>query len=82
MNKMKISRGLKIAVIASLAVSVVSFAVMTLWNGVVPPVIGWHQISFVQAFALLVLSRILLGGWHKRGGHHMQMRCVAVESRT
>ena len=40
--------------------------VMHLWNWLLPMLFGWHQITFWQALGLLVLSRILFGGW---GGH-------------
>ncbi|HEY2627859.1 MAG TPA: hypothetical protein VGI57_01970 [Usitatibacter sp.] len=50
----------------------VSYLVMWLWNWLVPPVIGWKTIDFLQAMGLLVLTRLLVGfrgfgGWH---GHH------------
>jgi len=40
--------------------------VMHLWNWLLPPLFGWHVINFWQALALLVLCRILFGGF---GGH-------------
>lgn len=40
--------------------------VMHLWNWLLPPLFGWHQITFWQAVALLALCRILFGRW---GGH-------------
>jgi hypothetical protein len=43
--------------------------VLQLWNWLLPPLFGWHQITFWQALALLVLCRILFGGhgWHGSG---------------
>jgi hypothetical protein len=38
------------------------FAVMLLWNWLLPAVAGLPEITFWQALGLLVLSRILLGG--------------------
>lgn len=67
MKKIWIFRAVKFTVIAAAVVSVVSFAVMTLWNGLVPPVFGWHEITIAQALGLLVLSRILFGGFRGRG---------------
>src|SRR5262249_23615621 len=32
--------------------------VMRLWNWLLPPLFGWHQIAFWQALGLLVLCRI------------------------
>ena len=40
--------------------------VMSLWNWLLPPLLGWKLITFWQALALLVLCRILFGGF---GGH-------------
>jgi len=61
-------RGLKFLLFALLFVTVFSFVVMRLWNWLMPAVFGWHLISFWQALGLLVLSKILFGGF--RGGPH------------
>jgi hypothetical protein len=61
-------RGLKILVIAALAATVFSFVVMELWNWLAPAIFGLHTISFWQALGLLVLSKILFGGFHGRHG--------------
>ena len=58
----------KILVLVALAVIVFGYGVMALWNWVVPPLTGWHVISFGQAIALLVLCRILFGGFRGHGG--------------
>lgn len=42
--------------------------VMHLWNWLLPALFGWRQISFWQALGLLVLCRILFGGWSGGGG--------------
>ena len=72
-------RVLKFAVIAVVAVTVFSFVVMNLWNWLVPPVFGWHAITFWQALALLVLSKILFGGFRGRPGRHMYWRRRMLE---
>jgi MFS family permease len=36
--------------------------VMHLWNWLLPPLFGWRQINFWQAFGLLALCRILFVG--------------------
>ncbi len=72
MKRFWVVRGLKMIAIAALAVALLGFVVMTLWNAVLPAVTGLHAITFVQAIGLLVLSRILFGGlrgWGRRGGH-------------
>ena|ERR1022692_1791316 len=36
--------------------------VLHLWNWLLPPLFGWRQITFWQAFGILALCRILFGG--------------------
>jgi len=49
--------------------------VLQLWNWLLPPLFGWRQITFWQALGLLVLCRILFGGWvgHGRSGVRRRM---------
>ena len=47
-----------------------------LWNWLVPPLFGLPMISFWQALALLVLCRILFGGFGMKGGA-FQISCWA-----
>lgn len=46
--------------------------VMLLWNWLVPSVIGWSAVGYWQAAGLLLLCKILFGGFG-RGGAHMGM---------
>jgi hypothetical protein len=48
------------------AVPVFGFVTMWLWNWLMPPIFGVQAIRFGQALGLLVLSRILLGGFRGR----------------
>ena len=41
--------------------------VMHLWNWLLPPLFGWLLITFWQALGLLILCRILFGGFGGRG---------------
>lgn len=46
--------------------------VMLLWNALIPSIIGWTTINYWQAAGLMLLSRLLLGGFGrfgKFGGH-------------
>jgi hypothetical protein len=44
-------------------------AVKYLWNWLLPALFtGAHLITFWQALGLLLLSRILFGTWHSKGG--------------
>ena len=42
--------------------------VMGLWNAILPAVIGVKTITFIQALGILVLSKILFGGFGNKGG--------------
>ena len=47
--------------------------VMLLWNWLTPNLFHWGEIGYLQAVALLVLSRLLVGGFHGCGGYrHMR----------
>ncbi len=62
--------GLKVAVIATLALGVFSFLVMSLWNVLMPTIFALKAITFWQALGLLILSKLLFGGFRGfgRGG--------------
>jgi uncharacterized membrane protein len=52
--------------------------VMRLWNWLLPPLFGWRQVTFWQAFGILALCRILFGG---RGFSHSNSRRRTPEER-
>ncbi len=58
----------KFTVFGLLFFTLFTFVVMRLWNWLTPALFGWHLITFWQALGLLVLSKILFGGF--RGGPH------------
>jgi hypothetical protein len=46
------------------------YAVMQLWNHLMPQIVGARPVSYWQAVGLLVLSRLLVGGFgHGHGSH-------------
>ena len=61
-------RGLKFAAFAALAVAAIGFVSMHLWNYLMPAIFGLHVITFWQAVGLLLLGRLLFGGFRPRGG--------------
>lgn len=69
MKKNWIARVVKIIVMVTAGFALFSFFVMQLWNWLVPPIFGWHTINFWQALGLLVLSKILFGGFRGGWGH-------------
>jgi hypothetical protein len=59
------------ALLALVAIAVLGWIVMSLWNWVIPAIfVGGRSIDFLHAIGLLVLSRILFGGFRGRGGWH------------
>jgi hypothetical protein len=69
------SRGKKLFLITPLAIAAVILftwiggqIVMRLWNWLLPGLFGWKVITFWQALGLLVLCRILFGGFGRGGG--------------
>jgi hypothetical protein len=71
------------AVFVLAAAAILSGIVMLLWNAVIPALfVGAHAIDYLHAVGLLVLSRILFGGF--RGGHggwrgrHLRARWQAM----
>lgn len=78
MRRNRFLRILKVAVIAVIAVTVVTFVVMSLWNILMPSIFAVRTISFWQALGLLVLSKILFGGFRPgmRGGPRWRKRMM------
>lgn len=60
-------RGLKFFFFATLFVAAVGFLTMSLWNWLVPVLFNGPSISFWQTLGLLLLSRILFGGFGRGG---------------
>jgi hypothetical protein len=79
MKGRRILRGLKILLIVVVAATVFSFLVMELWNHLMPSVFNLHAITFWQALGLLVLSKILFGGFRGRPGFGMHWRQRMME---
>jgi hypothetical protein len=59
---------LKFVVIGVLFLAIFSYAVMTLWNWLMPVLFGLRLIDYWQALGILVLSKLLFGGYRGRPG--------------
>ena len=56
-------------VLAVAGIAVLGYVVMLLWNGIMPAVFsGIHTLEYRQALGLMILTRILFGGFRGRGG--------------
>jgi len=56
------------AVIGCLFFFIFGYVVQYLWNGVMPAIFGVAHLTFWRAIGLLLLCRILVGGFHPRHG--------------
>jgi hypothetical protein len=54
---------LKVLAIVIVALTVVGFVVSNLWNYLMPGLFSVHTITFWQAVGLIVLARLLFGGF-------------------
>jgi hypothetical protein len=70
-RKSKIGKGIGIFLCVIVLAAVFTFIVMSLWNAILPAVLGVKTITFWQALGILILSKILFGGFGggKGGGH-------------
>lgn len=69
-----VMRGAKIVLFVLMAGTVLGFVVKSLWNWLMPLLFGLHAITFWQAIGLLLLSKILLGGFHRHSWHRSAWR--------
>jgi hypothetical protein len=70
------------------AFAILGWVAMTLWNAIIPGVfVGVRAVDYRQALGLLVLSRLLFGGFRGRGGcrggrHWRRMEEMTAEERA
>jgi Ca2+/H+ antiporter, TMEM165/GDT1 family len=62
----RIKHAIFIPLAIAAGVFIFGWVVMQLWNGILPTVLGVNTITFWQALGILVLSKILFGGF--KGG--------------
>lgn len=59
----KVGKGIGIFFCVLLFAALFTFIVMSLWNAILPAVLGVKTITFWQALGILILSKILFGGF-------------------
>ena len=79
MNRKRL-RLLWIAPVALIFLALFGYLLMTLWNWLMPAIFGLGTITYWQAWGVLILSKLIFGGFHGsgRGGnwrHRMMERC-------
>lgn len=62
----RIAKVFAIVLMVLTAAAVFTLITFRLWNWLMPSLFGLHTISYWQALGLLILSRILLGGFRGR----------------
>jgi hypothetical protein len=77
MRKNRFLRVLKFLPIAVLLAAVFGFIVMSLWNWLMPALFGLKVVTFWQAIGLVILCKILFGGFRGGpGGRHWRHRMM------
>ena len=79
MRKNRLAWGLKIFALIVVVVGLLGLVVMSLWNWLAPDLFGWRPLSFGQAVGLLVLCRLLIGGFRGRAGWQSHWRARLAE---
>ena len=79
MKTSRILRTFKFILVAALFIAVAGFLIMRLWNWLMPELFGLHPIHFWQAIGLLILSKILFGGFRGGPARHFPWRRRMME---
>jgi Ca2+/H+ antiporter, TMEM165/GDT1 family len=58
------------SLLAIAGIALLTWVVMLLWNGVLAEVVSVSTVTYWQALGLLVLSKILFGGFRGKGGDY------------
>lgn len=66
---MRAFKVVKVVAICVVAAVVMGSVVEHLWNWLMPGIFGLRSITFWQAIGLLLLCKLLFGGFHKHGPH-------------
>lgn len=70
MNASKVFKCIGIAILGLAFIALLIFVTMSLWNWLIPDLFHGPVLTFCQTAGLLVLSKILLSGFHHHGRRH------------
>ena len=65
MKSYRLFKALKIVCLVALAITVFGLVTQHLWNWLMPEIFGLTPLTFTQSIGLVVLSKILFGGFHR-----------------
>jgi len=68
MGRFRVFKAVKVCVMIAIAATVFGEVVMRLWNWLMPSLFHLPTITFARALGLLVLSKLLFGGFHRHSG--------------
>lgn len=68
MRAFRAEKAVKVVLCIALMATIAGFVVKGLWNALMPALFGLHALTFWQALGLLVLTKILFGGFHRHSG--------------
>ena len=78
----RVGRVLKIVAFVVIGAAIFGFIIMHLRNWLMPGIFGLHTITYWQGLGLLILAKILFGGFHRGGGgrwkRHMEERWAGM----
>lgn len=63
-----ILRGIGFTILVALGITAFGYAFMLLWNWLMPEIFGLGVINWCQGIGLLVLGKMLFGGWRSKWG--------------
>ncbi|MBI5890950.1 MAG: hypothetical protein HZB47_09760 [Nitrosomonadales bacterium] len=72
----------KIAILVVVGIAALGWVVMALWNWLLPELFGIREIGYVQAMGVLLLSKILFGGFRGHCGGHARWHQHRLENMT
>lgn len=79
------AKAAKFLALAAIVIALFGVAVMFLWNWLIPEIFGGPTVTYWQAIGLLLLSHILVRGWHgssywksHRWKHRMEEKLAAM----
>jgi len=68
MKRHPVFKVLKVMTVVTVFIAIFSFVLMKLWNWLMPGLFGLHLITYWQAIGILILSKIIFGGFRGRPG--------------
>jgi len=68
MNTFRAGKAVNVLLCVVAIATIAGFVVKGLWNALMPVLFGLHTLTFWQALGLLLLAKLLFGGFHRHPG--------------